>query len=112
VEKKLGYILNNFRPSLLDFEGFFCKPKELLETFVNIFFFSFPHNIDHLNDIILLYTENLSRKTKILRNGNLSGESTSLYSSLVPINGYILNNMCVFFTQEVWYLYIRACGRA
>lgn len=37
VEKKLGYILNNFRPSLLDFEGFFCKPKELLETSVDIF---------------------------------------------------------------------------
>jgi len=38
AEKKLGYILNNFRSTLLDFEGFFSKPKELLETSVNIFF--------------------------------------------------------------------------
>jgi len=92
VEKKLGYILNSFRPSLLDFEGFFCKLKELLETPVNIFFFSLylslslslslsiSLSIDLRNDIILYYDilKVYREKQKYRATGNLSGESTSL----------------------------------
>lgn len=39
------YIKNNFRPTLLDFEGFFSKPKELLEMSV---FFSLSFSLSIL----------------------------------------------------------------